>query len=372
MINKTWFISLILIPLIAGCQPATIDKVAIPFSDEIKTMDGQYQTLTEYNQLQLMIEQEETFILMVGNATCGCTVEFLPVMQAWIDQTDILTYYIEYTSIEFQTEKFGIPFVTGSVPIINIFENGELRFYRAYNPNRSSDNDLFYDLSLLTSWFEERIDLPNFKFLSKANIDALFTENKKFILYIGREDCPDCSYAFTTFLVPFLKANSDLPTIYGLDVKVNGIRVPTVTGQESTTGNNTPGWNDFKTNYGMNTTLNTTFGYATGFVPTFMYIETNGESIQANPLIIKDMVVTYNDSSLQDPTASFNAETNPRTTRLTRTYFDGSRPFAYTDLNLTDLVLPTHNSTAELRDILNPYHNQAMQDFFDHYLPLVD
>jgi len=89
-------------------------------------------------------------------------------------------------------------------------------------------------------------------------------------------------------------------------------------------------------------------------------------------LIIKDMVVTYNDSSLQDPTASFNTETNPRTTRLTRTYFDGSRPFAYTDLNLTDLVLSTHNSTAELRDILNPYHNQAMQDFFDYYLPLVD
>jgi hypothetical protein len=152
---------------------------------------------------------------------------------------------------------------------------------------------------------------------------------------------------------------------------LNGIRVPTVTGQENVTGNNTPGWTEFKTNYGMDTNLNSTFGYSTGFVPTFMYIETNGQSIQANPLIIKDMVVTYNDSSLANPSSPFNADTNPRTTALTRTFFDGSRPLQYTDLDLRDLVLPVHNSTAELRTILEPYHNQAMADFFDMYLSKV-
>jgi hypothetical protein len=87
--------------------------------------------------------------------------------------------------------------------------------------------------------------------------------------------------------------------------------------------------------------------------------------------------VTYNDSSLQDPTKPFNdnpQSENPinlRTLSLTRTFFDGSRPLKYTDLDLRDLVLPVHNSTAELRTILEPYHNKAMADFFDMYLSKV-
>jgi hypothetical protein len=121
----------------------------------------------------------------------------------------------------------------------------------------------------------------------------------------------------------------------------------------------------------MDNVLNTTFGYATGFVPTFMYIETNGQSIQANPSIIKDMMVTYNDSSLLDPTQPFNAQTNPRTTSLSRTFFDGTRPLHYTNLDLTELELEVHQSTAELREILEPHHNQAMLDFFTMYLPEV-
>jgi hypothetical protein len=121
----------------------------------------------------------------------------------------------------------------------------------------------------------------------------------------------------------------------------------------------------------MDNVLNTTFGYATGFVPTFMYIETNGQTIQANPLIIKDMVVTYNDSSVSDPTKPFDVQTNPRTTSLSRTFFDGTRPLQYTTLDLTDLVLPVHQNTSELRAILEPHHNKAMLDFFTMYLPQV-
>jgi hypothetical protein len=358
---KTWFYTLLVVPTLASCQPtpATIDKVVIPFSDEVRTQDGAYLTLTEYSELAVMVEQEQTFILVVGNATCGCTTEFLPVMRNWIKETRILTYYLEYTKLEFVDNKFGIPLVNGSVPLISIFDQGSLSFYKAYNPNRSNDNALFYDLALLTAWFEERVILPTFQFLSKANFDLLFTKNQKMIIYIGRRTCPDCTYAFNTFVLPYIQANPTLPPIYGIDVLDNQI-------WRAETGNNTPGWSDFKTNYGMDNVLNTTFGYATGFVPTFMYIETNGQSIQANPLIIKDMIVTYNDSSR-------NAN-NEWTNRLTRTFFDGSRPLQYTNLNLTTLTFSEDNtptSSDKLRPILEPYHNRAMLDFFSMYLPKV-
>ena len=363
MMKKTWLYLLLLIPTLAACQPTNLDKVVIPFSDEVRTINGDYVNL-EYNDLSVMVEQEQTFILMIGNATCGCTSEFLPVMRDWIEETKILTYYLEYTKLEFATNKFGIPMVTGAIPVLTIFDSGELAFSKAYNPNRSSDNALFYDLALLTAWFEERLILPSFQFLSKANFDQLFTTQQKMIIYIGRRTCSDCTYAFNTFVLPYIRDNPILPTIYGIDVLDNNIWRPE-------TGNNTPGWADFKTNYGMDNVLNTTFGYATGFVPTFMYIETNGQSIQTNPLIIKDMMVTYNDSSLLDPTQSFEAQTNPRTTSLSRTFFDGNRPLQYTSLDLTDLVLPVHQNTSELRAILEPHHNQAMLDFFTMYLPEV-
>jgi hypothetical protein len=311
-----------------------------------------------------MVDQEQTFILMIGNASCGCTTEFLPVMRDWIEETNILTYYLEYTKLQFAEDKFGIPMVTGSVPVLTIFDQGELAFYKAYNPNQSSDNAVFYDLTLLTTWFEDRLIFPTFQFLSKANFDQLFTKDQKMIIYIGRHTCPDCTYAFNTFVLPYIRSNPTLPPIFGLDVLDNQI-------WRADTGNTTPGWSNFKTNYGMDNILNTTFGYATGFVPTFMYIETNGQSIQANPLIIKDMIVTYNDSSLQNPLLEFNAETNPRTTSLTRTFFDGSRPLGYTTLDLRTLVLPSHSSGAELRTILEPYHNEAMEDFFTMYLPKI-
>jgi hypothetical protein len=194
-----------------------------------------------------------------------------------------------------------------------------------------------------------------------AYFDALFTTNRKMIIYIGRRTCPDCTYAFDTFMIPYLKTNPNLPPIYGLGVLDNEVWL-------TATGNNTLRWSDFKKNYDMDNQLNTRLGYATGFVTTFMYIETNGQSIQENPLIIKDMIVTYNDSSLLNPTHPFDAVKNLRTTRITHTFFDGKRPLAYKNLNLTNQLIAEHNSTDALREILKPYHNQALAEFFSFYI----
>jgi hypothetical protein len=369
--KKSSLIPLLLTPILLACNPSTDQRVVIPFSDEMKTSSGNVITLNSYNALESMVSNEETFIIVIGNSTCLCTLDFLPVLSQWIQETNIPVYYLEFTLILYQEQKFNIPVLNGNAPILNIFDSGTLKHFQAYNTTRTSENAFFYNLDLLTTWFNTRIILPSFQFLSKANFDALFLENKRMMIYIGREDCPDCTYAFNTFVIPFLKANKNLPPIYGLDVMLNGIRVPVVPGQESTTGNNTPGWETFKAEYGLNTVLNTTFGYATGFVPTFMIIEANGNLIKDDPSIIKDMIVTYNDSSLQDPTRGFNADTNPRTTSLTRTFFDGSRPLQYTTLNLTTLTLPVHDNSQQLREILKPYHNGAMLEFLNYYLPLL-
>jgi hypothetical protein len=376
--KKHFLFSLLLLPILAGCTGQSLVRVAIPFSDEMKTTNGALINLASYNDLEVKVDNEESFLLVVGNNTCLCTLDFTPVLSEWIEATNIPVYYLEFTLLLFQDEKFDIPLSNNSTPILNIFEDGKLAHYRAYSASNASRNAVFYDIDLLTVWLNDRLVLPTFRFLTKANFDALFLKEETFIIYIGREDCADCSYAFQTFVIPFLKDNagydqvSALPVIYGLDVMQNGIRLPVMPGSELTTGNNTPGWETFKSEYGLNTTLNTTFGYSTGFVPTFMVIEGNGKMIKEDPSIIADMIVVYNDSSVTNPSLPFHADTNPRGTSLTRTFFDGTRPLAYTNLDLTSLVLPAHSSTSALRDILKSHHNGALQAFFDYYLPLLD
>jgi predicted bacteriocin transport accessory protein len=370
--KKLPFLAFFLIPILAGCAPEPISKVVIPFSDEIKSGDGELIELESYYELVTKVTNEETFLFVVGNSTCLCTLDFTPVLSQWIEQTHVPVYYMEYTLLLFQDETYGIPMQSASTPILTIFNEGELAFFHSYSPSNRTRNELFYNIELLTSWFNQRLILPTFHFLTKANFDTLFLQNKRFMIYIGREDCPDCSFAFQSFVVPFLKeSKGTLPPIYGLDVMLNGIRNPQITGQEETTGNNTPGWEEFKTNYGLNNVLNTTFGYHTGFVPTFMIINGNGQSIQEDPSIIEDMLVVYNDSSVQNPLLPYHAETNPRITSLTRTFFDGTRPLAYTDVNLTTITLPVHTTGTELRFALENYHSEAMQDFFEYYLPLL-
>lgn len=351
-----------LIPLLlTSCQGPT-EKVIFPFSDEVRTLNGQWIELDSYNDLVYKVDNADTFILVLGNSTCGCTIDLKPVIEDWSEQTRIPVHYLEYTLLLYQEEKFDIPLVSTNAPIIALFSQGELLHYRAYNTRTSSENALFYDLDLLSDWFDQYLDVPSFQFLTKTSFDSLFeTTGHTLLLYIGREDCPDCSYAFNTFMTDFLITNRDLPPMYGLDVMQNGIRIPTVPGQEEVTGNNTPGWEQFKTDYGLNTTLNTTFGYATGFVPTFMIVETNGKTIAEDPSIIVDMLVVYNDTTRD--------EQGNWTQNVTRTFFDGSRPLQYTDLDLTTITLAEHSSSATLRDALRPYHNQAMQDFFDYYVP---
>ncbi len=370
--KKTILALALTIPVLGGCQLFGQAKVVFPFADETQTLSGETIRLNSYASLRSKVDAQDTFVLVIGNQSCTCTSDFLPLLSTWMIDTKLPVHYLEFSLLLNQTEQFGIPLLTGNTPLLTIFDQGELKFDASYTTRDTNLKKIFLELPALVTWFEQRITFPSFQFLTKANFDRLFTTKRNMIIYIGREDCPDCQHAFTTFLSPWLRTTNNLPPIYGLDVMRNGIRIPTLPGSESTTGNNTPGWSEFKTNYGMDNQWNTTFGYATGFVPTFMYIETDGQSIQTNPNIIKDMVVTYNDSVLQNPSLAFDATTNPRTTKITRTFFDGTRPLQYTTLTMLNQDIGATENSTQLRQRIESQHNQAMLDFFNYYLGSVD
>jgi hypothetical protein len=363
--KKLHFLTFLFPLLLTSCGTQVNQRVTIPFSDSTRTVNNQLIDVG-YNELSVMVTNKETFILVVGNETCGCTLDLLPVMRQWIGQHRVPVYYVEYLQLLFQNEKFGIPLVSGALPVLTIFNEGSLGFFRAYNTRNNQENALFYSLPLLSDWLSERLVLPAFHFLNKTQFDHLFASTgQRLMLYIGREDCPDCSYAFQSFLIDYLNEQTSLglPPIYGIDVMRNGIRLPVDPNRPEVTGNQTPGWDAFKANYGLDPTLNTTFGYNTGHVPTFLIVETNGKLIQEDPTIIMDMLVVYNDSTRD--------EFGNWTPFITRSFFDGTRPLQYVDetFNLLGLELGEHQNGTQLRNLIEPFHNQALQAFFDYYVP---
>lgn len=110
----------------------------------------------------------------------------------------------------------------------------------------------------------------------------------------------------------------------------------------------------FMDEYGLSERHNETFGYGRGHVPTFQYVVPNGKFPKDDPGVIGDMCVVYNDKRLND--------TDPIPT-ISVSFFDGTRPLKYTDLNLKGRTLPAWRRAA-----LGVYHDEAARRFFDYYL----
>lgn len=357
-------LTMFIVPLFSGCSPTDNRVMLLDEANQLPL------TLTSYAELETVVTSEATFMIVIGNATCTCTTTFMnQVVRPFVGETGVTFYYLEFTQILNASNKFGLPVVSPNFPVWGVFEGGELKHYRAYNANNSSQNAMFESLSSFKTFIDDKVLVSTrFDFISLEALDDLFQQDERFILYFGRHSCPDCSYAFHSFFKNYLKQNPTGEVIYGIEVEKVGV-------WNATTGNATPGWTQFKDNYGLSAVINTTFGYSTGFVPTWMVIEPNGKRIQEDPSIIQDMIVVYNDTHvLVDaqgvPIRDSNNATTP-TNKLTRSFFDGTRPLQYTSVNLMagegTPFTPT-SSRAEYHAQLEPIYTPILQAFFDYYL----
>lgn len=364
--QSMWFgIGTLLVTLMSSCSPTDNRVMMLDEANQLPI------TLASYAELETVVNSDITFMIVIGNFTCTCTTTFMnQAVRPFVVETGVTFYYLEFTQILNASNKFGLPVVSPNFPVWGVFEGGELKHYRAYNGTNTSQNPMFESLVEFKSFIEDKVYVnPRFDFISFDAMNDLFEQDERFILYFGRHSCPDCSYAFNSFFTNYLKMNPTGDTIYGFEVEKEGV-------WNATTGNATVGWTEFKDNYGLSKVINTSFGYSTGFVPTWMVIQPNGSLIQDDPSIIEDMIVVYNDTHvLVDengvPIRDENNATTP-TSQLTRSFFDGTRPLQYTNVNLMagegTPFTPT-NSRAEYHAQLEPIYTPILEAFFDFYLP---
>ena len=317
-----------------------------------------HETLTSYSAFSALVEAKENFVIVITNMSYSSTTDFLPILNQYIQEEGIKVYMLESTLIYSEAEHYGLPIRTADTPIIGIYENGVLAYHKAYVTGEAEQNKPFTNFDAFKAWFEDKIILPAFIYLTKAELDAKFIGTGKFIIYYGRTTCPDCTYVIDTFLKSYITAHPGMKKIYGVDVQATGIYDPN--------NRTSPTWVAFKDNYGMSNVINTALGYSTGFVPTFQYIEANGSLPENDMSVIKDMAVVYNDAYTKTDDA-----TNPY--RITRSYYDGTRPLGYTNINiLGEYLNAPAEGTTDMRPSWEVYHEPLITAFFDMYVPLIN
>ena len=187
-------------------------------------------------------------------------------------------------------------------------------------------------------------------YINQQQLEQLFKGKQPFILAYLRSHCPDSHYGLTEFLLPYIKACTHEGYVYAYDFEMNShYDLQTMTYRDS--------YQAFLDTWGLSAKANTILGYGKGHVPSFQFIEPNGNMPWQDISIIKDNLVIYNDK---------RQERSDDLVVIGESFFDGTRPLKYTDINLKGRVLP-----AWRRVEIGVFHNKLAKDFFDYYLPKV-
>lgn len=316
-----------------------------PFTSKVKLDYGEIREndlnsidelgLVLYEDLQAKIYDKESFILLIkGTAGCSCWTDFDPTITKYINNTHVRTITVDYTAF-INKDSFGLYTVGGHMPSIAIFNRGTL----VYQAVHGRDNKkIFTDYQTLYEFMSSHTVLPKMYLITKTTLDTYFTSSKEFTLYIERSLCNDCSTVNREVLQGWQETIQDNPNnyLYIFDIqKYQG----------------TEEYQTIKDCLGMSEEGDSTFGWGTGYIPTFQH--RTGSTIT-------DMIVVNNDTYNKD-------------TKLISSYFTTSRvnnlSFLKNDETIKTKVLDGMQLDNYSKDeYIKAYHNPITKLFLNTYI----
>lgn len=286
-------IALLSTTLLSGCGPND-NKIALTYGD--KTLDT-YIRLEREIDLTSKLDNKDNFILVsYADESCACWAIFESrVVIPYVQQYDVPIYVIHADLIS-TTSYYGLPInlTKENTPVVGLYENGTYKFGTSYN----NDNSVFKNLNSFVNYIDRYMSRPYGYYINLSQLNTLLKGNEKFILNWGLSLCPDCKTFDNIFLKDYLNKNSKEKNtpLYIIETLSEGLRL--LDGQS-----NTSHWQAQKDKYGLSETLNSAFGYGTGFVPTLQIITPNGTDYVASgdiSPIITDMLVFQNENVAYD------------------------------------------------------------------------
>ncbi len=252
------------------------NKADLLFGD----MHAESLTTLSYGQLKEKVDSKESFMLAVQYSdNCGCWSDAKPVIERYIKEKHVNCYHIKLAELDGNDNRFNIEIISGNVTLA-IFKDGEVKKCTTTKEDSLKVYDSF------VSFVESVIQLPKMYYINLEDLNNLYKTPEKNIVYFSRATCGDCSYVNTSGLKSWSAKTKDYSKkIYVLDCDQPGIRYNTEGVYDKDQ------WQAFKHTYGLSTLNNPTYGYDTGYVPSFYLIQGSEAGVS-----FLSGSVTFNDS----------------------------------------------------------------------------
>lgn len=351
---------------LSGCKTSRDSRIRITYGSPI------YTELVEltYSDFTQKMTNGENMIVATYNSelspSCGCWKGFEPILERYLDEKDTFIYKMDRLEIS-NKNPYGIILPSDSAPTFFITNKGEIEEGKQYVYNTTSANaELFHDYDKLKDHLDSLVKEAQLMVINEEYLNkAIFEENRSdFIIYHGRNGCPDCNYCTPNFLEPYVRNNDLKNKIYMMDIEyLRG----------------TDGYNTYKNKYKLSICYdeehpekapsemdpplpptNPEFGFGDGVVPTFQYWK-NG--------VLTDMNVYFNDSYKQ-----IDGQWT-----ITDSYYTEERiqHLKYTDTVLLGHIIPDEEMEEKhwgeytymgwKQDAMAKIHNKLLGDFLDMY-----
>ena len=258
--------------VLSGCKKKVEEdnRTRLSFGD-VHLTETVEVTVSELNEIK---KEKDTnnFLLVVNSNTCTCWNEFKPNLDKYISLNHVFCYRIDYLSIKDVASGFNLNNLTKSSTTFAIFENGELKTSICTD----SDSKIMYDENRFSQYMSESVILPSCYFITKDDFHTIKNSGKNAVIYFERAECGDCKAINPGILNSYFKKRENTNKVYIVDLQPYY---------------GTAEYQDIKDELGLSESGNPSFGFGTGVVPFFSYIENSTYASGA---------VVYNDSVNSD------------------------------------------------------------------------
>lgn len=254
-----------------------------------------------YGQLEQKIEMKESFLLVIDPKGCSCFNYFMRASQDYIKEKHLVLYYM--TTADFTgNENKGIKIVEGSTSFA-IFNKGVIQQSIVSN----SSTEVMEKKEKFEEYISQYVREPNMYLVTPDDLDLMYKNENKSLIYFARNKCGDCSYINNHFLYDYMYERDEIMYVVDGD---DGIRKYNEQGQLI----NKDEWQAFKVKYGLTTGKNPKYGFGDdtngGVVPTFLLVSGSNEetTFHSGAVAFNDMVTKVGDEF-----------------KITNTYYSASR-----------------------------------------------
>ncbi len=218
-----------------------------------------------YARFERMIDNKESFLLVVDPKGCACFDSFMRASEEYIRDNKLVLYKMNVADFKGNENK-GVKVVEGSTSF-SIFNKGVIQQSIASN----SSTEIMENKSKFVEYVDKYLEKPNMYLINKENLNTLYHSANKSLIYFARNSCGDCSYINANFLYEYMRGRSETLYVFDGDEEVRRY-------DDKGKLINEEEWIQFKVDYGLTTDNNPTYGYSTGVVPTFFLVSGNSET----------------------------------------------------------------------------------------------